>query len=226
MKAPLEQLRALGRENTYFFFSFTFFLLAGGAGLLTSQTGDLVFFFSDHRSVAGDLFFRYVTTLGEGLFFVLGVIALCFIRYRYAVILPFLGLAVSIVTQSAKAFFAHPRPYAYLTEVQMLDRLVPVAGVPLHGGWNSFPSGHTMAGFALFAFLALCLPRKKGAGLLFFLLALLVGISRVYLGQHFFKDIYLGSILGVLLALIFYVLAERLPARRWPWLDKRLRLRA
>lgn len=222
MKSSLEHLLEAGRENGFFFSGFAIFLLAGAGGLLTYDTGDLLFFFNDHRSMAADLFFRYATRLGEGLFFILGVITLLFVRYRYALALPFLGLAVSVVTQSAKAFFAHPRPYAYLNKIQMLDRLAPVEGVPLHGGWNSFPSGHTMAGFALFAFLAFCLPRKKWGGLVFLILALSVGFSRVYLGQHFFKDIYLGSILGVLLALIFYLLAEKLPARRWPWLDGKI----
>jgi membrane-associated phospholipid phosphatase len=61
-----------------------------------------------------------------------------------------------------------------------------------------------MAAFAFFSFLAFCIPQKRWAALLLFLAALLVGVSRVYLGQHFEEDVLLGSVLGLLLsALVF-----------------------
>jgi len=46
-------------------------------------------------------------------------------------------------------------------------------------------------------------------GLLFFLMAFLVSISRIYLLQHFFVDTYFGAIIGVVTTLICYHLFER-----------------
>jgi len=210
------------RNNAAFFGAFLLFLLAGAVLLATLETGSLVLYFSDHRVPWSDFFFRYATVLGDGFMVLPVLILLLFVRYRYALVLPLLGLSVSAVSQSAKAFFAAPRPLPYFRELGMAARLVPVDGVALLNGHNSFPSGHAMTAFAFFTFLALCLPYKNRTGPLLFLAALVAGISRVYLGQHFLKDVYLGAILGVLLAVLGYALAQRLPAERWSWLDKQV----
>ena len=207
MKTIFEQLPLAVRENAFFFFPFIILLLITGVLLVVTETGDAIFFFSQYRSEWSDGLFRYGTRLGEGGLFALATIALLFIKYRYALVLPLLGASVSLVTQSAKAFFAHPRPYAYFRDTNMLGSLIPVEGVHMHSGWNSFPSGHTMAAFALYAFLALCLPRKAWNGFFFLTLAVVVGISRIYLVQHFLKDVFLGAILGVALALFWYLLS-------------------
>jgi membrane-associated phospholipid phosphatase len=219
MKTSIQQLREVLGENAFFFYPFAAFLLIAGGMLTVIETGDAVFFFSHYRSYWSDEFFRYVTRLGEGGLFAVATLAFLFVRYRYALVLPLLGASVSLVSQTAKAFFAHPRPYAYFRDRNMLGALVPVEGVHMHSGWNSFPSGHAMAGFALFAFLALCLPRKAWSGFLLFVLALLVGVSRIYLVQHFLKDVFLGALLGVALALFWYLLSFRIWKAPHPRLD-------
>ena len=57
----------------------------------------------------------------------------------------------------------------------------------------SFPSGHTFSSFAAAQTLALGL---RG-GSLFFLLAGLIGFSRLYLRVHFLTDVLAGAILGI-----------------------------
>ena len=48
------------------------------------------------------------------------------------------------------------------------------------------------------------------SGFLCFLLALIVGISRIYLFQHFLKDVFFGGILGILVAqFIDYIFSFR-----------------
>jgi membrane-associated phospholipid phosphatase len=225
MIPPVVFPRQALRENAVFFACFAVFLTAGAFVLLSMETGDDIFFFSARRTYLGDRFFLYATTLGEGYPFILGIIALLFVRYRYAVVVPVLGLTVSIVSNLTKRYFDHPRPYAFLRDRDLLDRLIPVPGVDMHGGMTSFPSGHAMAAFAVLGFLALCLPAKRWGGLVFFLMALATGVSRIYLVQHFLKDVYLGAILGVLIALTFHALAASLPGHRWPWLDQSLLFR-
>lgn len=223
VKKTSSGLWSLIRENRLLFGVFALFALVGGAGLLTFEQGDLVLFFSEHRSAWGDLFFRWVTNLGEGYFFVIALVLLLFTSYRYAAVLPLLGLSVSVVSYLSKEIFSHPRPWAFFRDQHMLDQLVPVAGVHIHEGPTSFPSGHTMAAFALYFFLALCLrSHKRGGALILFLTALAVGLSRVYLLQHFFKDIYFGAFLGAGLAVLWYWMAQRLWPSPHPRMDSSL----
>jgi membrane-associated phospholipid phosphatase len=49
----------------------------------------------------------------------------------------------------------------------------------------------------------------KPISILFFLLAIACGYSRLYLGQHFFADVYAGSIVGTLLSVGLYMLGKR-----------------
>ena len=208
-------LRQLLRDNASFFICFALFLLAGGMLLLRLTTGDEIFFFSERRTLLGDLFFQYFTRMGEGFLFALVALIFLFVRYRTAFWIPLLGMTVMLVSAITKQFFAQPRPWRYFQELGMSDQINTVAGVQLYTGLTSFPSGHTMAAFALYAFLAFVLPRKGVAGVLLFLTALLVGVSRVYLVQHFWKDVYLGAILGVALAVLFHYLHDRYPRRSW-----------
>jgi len=211
---PLPSLRTLLKDNRWFFSAFVQFLLFGAVLLALMQTGDFVWFFNDRRSAWADLLFVYGTKLGEPIGFLIGAVGLLFLRVRYALALPLLGLTVSVVSYPTKQFFSHYRPLGYFRQLDLDEFLLFVEGVKVHSGPNGFPSGHTMAGFALFAFLALCIPRKKWGGFLFFALALLVGLSRIYLTQHFFKDVYFGAAVGVVLAVGWYYL-QALPNAKW-----------
>jgi undecaprenyl-diphosphatase len=70
----------------------------------------------------------------------------------------------------------------------------------------SFPSGHAAGCFCVAAFLALALPAawpdsRRRARLLTALaggLAVLIAVSRVYLGAHFPSDVIAGALLGAL----------------------------
>ena len=71
--------------------------------------------------------------------------------------------------------------------------------------WNSFPSGHTTAAFAMYCSFSYYVKSKR-VDLVLFLVAFLVGYSRIYLSQHFLIDVIFGAILGVLASfLAFYV---------------------
>lgn len=73
---------------------------------------------------------------------------------------------------------------------------------------NSFPSGHTTAAMAMCSTFAL-LSTKPWHKTFFLILGLAVGYSRIYLSQHFFVDVYVGSMIGVGTAFVCYLLLQR-----------------
>ena len=102
-----------------------------------------------------------------------------------------------------------------LTKTPGQDAAGLVPGVDLHHQF-SFPSGHTTTAFAILV-LAGLISGKRWITFLLILLAWMVGLSRVYLSQHFLMDILAGSFIGLLSALLFYWYFQRINRQ---WLEK------
>ncbi len=60
----------------------------------------------------------------------------------------------------------------------------------------SFPSGHTMTAFSMYGTFAILLP---GYGWFFGVAAVLIGLSRIFLGAHYPSDVLAGGVLGVVM---------------------------
>lgn len=212
------------KDNRVFFYCFLIFVILGGLALISYPQGTLLEYFSANRKKYTDHFFYYFTKVGEEMTYVLVVVLFLFVRFRYALLVPLVGIIVTFVSFVSKALFAHPRPSIFYKNIDQLEALNVVEGVKLLGGLTSFPSGHTMSGFALFSLVAFLVPQKKMVAILLFLCAFLIGISRIYLMQHFLKDVYLGAIMGVCIAAIVYRMFATVPVNRKNWLDKNIRL--
>ena len=63
--------------------------------------------------------------------------------------------------------------------------------------FQSMPSGHTAVSFAVLVMLGMLFPRIKWAT---WTLAIIIGISRVYIGMHWVSDVILGAFIGMLCA--------------------------
>jgi membrane-associated phospholipid phosphatase len=63
----------------------------------------------------------------------------------------------------------------------------------------------------------LLLPSQKRYAIPLFLLAVLIAISRLYLVQHFWPDVYVGGIIGIGLAMLWYTLLGHSTKE---WLDR------
>jgi undecaprenyl-diphosphatase len=116
-----------------------------------------------------------------------------------------IGLA-SLITGILKELVDRLRPPLGMTDVSALVSLPSSA---------SFPSGHAATSFAAAAALSVLVPRLRVPALI---LAALVGISRVYLGVHFWVDVLAGAVLGTAvgagLALAVRAAMTRYAARR------------
>jgi undecaprenyl-diphosphatase len=95
-----------------------------------------------------------------------------------------------------------PRPWRRYAEPP------PLGHVPKD---PSFPSGHTAIAFACATILSYYRPRWAPA---FFLLAVAIGFSRVYVGVHYPLDVLGGAVLGLLCGGIVIALLRLEAARR------------
>lgn len=192
------------KHNKVFWLGYAFFIAGSLMILLFIDKGDEILYINKQRTPVADLFFIYTTRLGEAYILIPALLLLLFYQFRYAFTVPLLGLTILFASAIPKQLFAHPRPYLYFKENRLLDQIQLVEGVTMNGGRTSFPSGHTMTAFAVFAFLAFCLPNKRGTAVALLLVAILVGISRIYLVMHFLEDVVFGSLIGVALAVLWY----------------------
>jgi membrane-associated phospholipid phosphatase len=197
------------QTNSYFFFAtFIFWAIAItwvclADKLLIHKT--LTFFQTDFL----DVFFQVITFMGDGVFIVLISIVLLFLNTRIA-LLQILSYACSgIISLLLKySFFAESnRPYYFLKDDPTFHK---IANFTYHIS-NSFPSGHTTSIFALMTIFALVYQQSKLVSIAFFLCAILVAFSRIYLSQHFLIDVVAGSFIGLASAYgIFQVLSHKL----------------
>lgn len=164
----------------------------------------------------------YYTYVGDGLFAVAVGLGLAFIKLRYAITALIAFALQGGIVQALKhlLFSNYDRPYRLWGETDTI-RLIEGLEPHLH---NSMPSGHTATAFCIFALLALIF-RNNYAGALFFAAAFLVGYSRVYLAHHLVIDMFVGSLIGLLVALAVYAFffsEKRKFNAAGHWMDKPL----
>lgn len=193
--------------NTFFLVPFIAWVVVGGVLLLSFNKVELFRAINLNYSSWGDTLMYATTKLGEG---VIGglilLVLLGYSRYRnwwFIVTAVVSNVIPSFIIQMLKSGVGAPRPLKHFQHADWIHILPDWQ----HVTQRSFPSGHTCAAFCLFTFLAFLLPRKYRAfGALFFFIALLVGYSRVYLAAHFFLDIYVGSIIGVVFTIFTFII--------------------
>ncbi len=163
--------------------------------------------FNSYHHPLFDVFNTYTTYLGDGFTAALLIIMMLGVKYRFFIIVGLANVLAAIIAQVLKRFVFDEvvRPKKFF---EGLQELYFVPGIENHL-YNSFPSGHTTCAFALYFSCALIV-RKNYFKLIFFVLALLTAYSRIYLSQHFFEDVYAGSIIGVVTSFfVFYFVQKK-----------------
>ena len=153
-----------------------------------------------HTRLLNRIMYAITTLMTGGHLWMLGLLFYAFTRRkrrerRFALkalvdSMPSLLIATSLVDYPIKFYFRRRRPFINLV------RAIVVGRKP---GSYSFPSGHSASAFAGAYLLSRYYPKRAP---LFFLLAAVVGFSRIYVGAHYPGDVLSGSSLGILFAAI------------------------
>jgi undecaprenyl-diphosphatase len=98
------------------------------------------------------------------------------------------ALTTNFITSLCKYVVQRDRPPAVVLDPE------PLVGVPTT---SSFPSGHTSTSFACAYVISRLAPRLT---VFVYVLAALIGFSRIYVGVHYPLDVLAGAVLGLVVA--------------------------
>ncbi|KEF37904.1 Undecaprenyl-diphosphatase [Schinkia azotoformans MEV2011] len=135
-------------------------------------------------------------------FLALSVIYFWFRRNEHSRIMVICAGSTFIVSEMigkiAGKIHSNYQPFAELPNVnQLIEKAVD----------NSFPSDHTIL---FFSFCMTFWLFKKGSGLLWLLLAIIVGISRIWVGVHYPADVIVGAVISIFSAIVVYFTLPKL----------------
>ena len=151
-----------------------------------------------------DVLFLILTELGDELFFlIVGIVIYWCVDKRYAFKFVNVFLCCSVVVNGIKMIVKRPRPF---------DRYDgAVRSIGKKTGGYSFPSGHSasITNLSAQAYIkARNTKYAKGALIGGIVISLIVMLSRLYLGQHYFTDVLIGAAVGIGSAILFSYLFE------------------
>ena len=146
----------------------------------------------DLRCSALDPLVQSYTSLGNygALWLVLSGCLLCVERTRLAGVLAIAAMLLGLIWTNLilKPLVTRPRPWLHVEGL-----------IPLIEEWdpNSFPSGHTCAAFASAMMFWRAMPETwTWVKILTVSMAVLMGLSRLYVGVHYPSDILAGALVG------------------------------
>ncbi|GAB3980868.1 hypothetical protein GCM10028806_49370 [Spirosoma terrae] len=195
------------KKNRFFFLPYGLALVVMGILQLLYTQEQLMQWVNVRNSPIADVFFTYVTYMGDGAFFVVICVILLIYNRRVGFV-AFASFALSsLVSLFLKTiiFPNSPRPLKFFEHSTFEFHIIK--GLDIHS-YNSFPSGHTTSAFAVFGLLAF-LDARKERGWFFFFLGILTAYSRVYLFQHFVEDTYVGSMVGTVSSVVIYLFLDK-----------------
>lgn len=186
--------------------SFFLFALWGILALVLIEKGSVVLGISQLHNGILDLIFFILTHFGDLPVLLPALLLMFFImpfswqekKNIFFKILIALTAMFVVVVVLKQVVFDYDRPGLYFQKIGI--SLPQISGMRMHNH-HSFPSGHSAtAFFAWYIWFNLMFPNNSVKNL-WIIPAILVAFSRVYLGQHFFQDIWAGAFIGYVFAL-------------------------
>ena len=153
------------------------------------------------RNPVLDVIFKFITHLGDGgVFWISLSLILCiFKKTRKAGIFALFALLFSVIVNNAilKNVIGRIRPYEIIAGLDCIIK---------HAKDASFPSGHTGSSFAAGVVFLKELPKKYSIPA--FIMAVLISLSRLYVGIHYPTDVIAGAITGAALGILACVIGN------------------
>ena len=165
--------------------------------------GNILLWIQEHiRKEFFDPIVIFISSLGNAGWFwlVLLAVLLCSPRYRKAGMTGMVAVLIGFLITNVwiKNMAARIRPYEVVEGLKFI-------GTKPHD--FSFPSGHSTCSIAASAALFATLPKKAGIPLL--VLAILICLSRLYVGVHYPTDVLAGVLIGLFAAMASFYLMNR-----------------
>lgn len=145
--------------------------------------------------------FKLITKLGN--WYTLIIITLGFLVFDGKKSFKYISInlaTAALLNQGLKFLFQRPRP-----ELNIIAAM----------GY-SFPSGHSMVSMAFYGFLIYMLLKtnhsnkyKTIGSILLFMIILMIGFSRIYLGAHYVTDVLAGFALGIIYLVVFTFIIKK-----------------
>jgi len=198
--------RKLIHEHRYFIGVFAIYLLLGGFSFIIYVQGAEILFLNEHHTLWWNRFFVFFTSLAEPVVLTALALVLLFFRFKYFLvyIIDISLVGVIVTFMKLEVFDDRVRPFMFFKNLHQLHW---IEGVPVLMD-HSFPSGHTTVAFAVCFLLAIYL-RRTWLSMILLIVAMLVGLSRIYLMEHFWIDVYFGSLIGILITLLTYIVLQK-----------------
>ncbi len=148
-----------------------------------------------------DIFFPLITRLAEDAV-LLAICAIVFLlgkrKAKVTSMLAVTAIALSrLSVQILKHIFNRPRPFFVYKDINIFTAI----------RGSSFPSGHATLIFSVATVLSF---KYKRISWIFITFAILIGLSRVYMGLHYPSDIISGAVLGISIGMCILYLENKL----------------
>lgn len=172
------------------------------------DSGILLFIQENIRNEILNPIVIFITHLGDSgrIWILIAIILLLFSKTRRIGIMMIGAMLMSLIFNNflLKNLVARVRPYEV---IEGLNRIIEA-----QVDW-SFPSGHTASSFA--AAIVILKTSSKKYGIMAIILAIMISLSRLYVGVHYPTDVLFGMISGTLIAYFtvfifnkYYILKE------------------
>lgn len=155
------------------------------------------------RTPFGDVLMGFITHFGaETLFMVVSLVFFWCIDKHRGYYLLFTGFCGTVCIQILKMAFRIPRPWVLDPEFTIVE------SARAEATGYSFPSGHTQCATNLYGGVARS-SKRKAVRIGGTVLLLLIAFSRMYLGVHTPKDVFVSLLIGLVWVLALYPIIER-----------------
>ncbi len=192
-------------KNNYLVFAFYLVLIFTGLFFILNYSKVQIHLYINQwvGNPIYDMFFKYITLIGDGWFVPFFIILMALINIRLAITCLISFAFAVVITLILKFVFFDDvvRPW-YTFQWIVHEKLNYVNDVKLYL-YNSFPSGHSTQAFALLIPFMLFI-KSNSIKYFILLISLLAAFSRTYLSMHWLEDVVVGSLIGYTVAIVVY----------------------